>query len=173
MLKRTDKEKVVEQLTEDFRKAKSIVFTDFKGVKVNEAKVLRTKLRDSKVVYGVYKKTLIQIALNNAKIKGNIKDYKGPVGLAVSYEDEVTPAKVIYEYTRESGKLNIVSGVLEDKYLEKKEIVALAKLPSKEELIAKVVGSIKAPISNFVGVLSNVPRQLIYTLNSIKETKID
>ena len=171
MLRRKDKEQIVKKITDEFKQAKSVVFTDYKGLSANEVTELRKKLRAEDVSYQVVKKSLIQIALNNLKVTADIKNYEGPVAVAVSEKDEVMPAKLVAETAKKNENLKMVGGVLENKFLDEAEIKALSLLPGKDELIAKAVGSISAPVRNFVGVLGGVTRQLVYVLKAIEEKK--
>ncbi|MBU2025776.1 MAG: 50S ribosomal protein L10 [Patescibacteria group bacterium] len=171
MLRRKDKEKIVQNLTDSLEQAKSVVFSDYTGMSANEIKDLRRALKKNKVQYGVFKKTLIQLALDKIRIKANIRDYQGPVSLAISKDDEIAPAKIIDNAAKANENLKMIGGILENKYLGEEEIIALAKLPEKDQLIAKAIGSIKAPISNFVSVLTNTSRQLVLVLKAIQEKK--
>ena len=173
MLKRKDKEKIVKRLEDELKKVKLVVFTDYKGVTASSINELRKELFKEDASYEVLKKNLIQIALDNAKVKADVKSYKRPLALAISSSDEVAPAKIIASFSKkqEEDVLKMIGGVLEGKYLSEEEINALAELPGKEELIAKAVGSIKAPINNLAGVLSGVTRQLVYVLKATAEKK--
>lgn len=173
MLKRKDKEKIVERLSTELEKAKLVVFADYKGVPSSSINALRKELRKENIKYEVLKKNLVQIALDNIKIKVDIGKHKGPLALAVSNDDEVLPAKIIRSFAQKEKEdvLKMVGGILEKEYLSEEAINALSKLPGKEELIAKAVGSIKAPLSNFVGVLGGTVRQLIYVLKAVGDKK--
>jgi len=171
MLRRQDKEKIVGSLTEKVQGAKSIIFADYRGMTANEVRLLRKEMIAKGIDYGVYKKTLVRIALKNIEVEAKMGDYKGPIALAISNEDEVAPAKIIQKFARGKETLKIVGGVLQSKILSEVEAKNLARLPDKPELIARVVGSIGAPLNNFVGVLAGNIRQLMYVLNAVKETK--
>lgn len=171
MLRRKDKEKIVESLTEKVKGAKSIIFADYRGMTANEVRGLRREMIAKGLDYGVYKKTLVTIALKNIEVEAKMGDYKGPVALAISNEDEVAPAKVIQAFAKGKENLKIVGGVLQGKVLSEASARNLARLPEKPELIAKVVGSISAPLNNFVGVLAGNIRQIVYVLNAVKEAK--
>lgn len=171
MLKRKEKESVVEGLLESLKNAKSVVFADYKGLSAEDVTVLRKKLLAEKTTYGVYKKSLVQIALNKLKITADVKTNKGPLALAVSPEDEILPAKSVYEFAKKNENLKITGGILEGRFLSAEEMEGLAQLPGKEALIARAVGSIKAPISNFVGVLNGTLRGLVVVLKAVGEKK--
>jgi large subunit ribosomal protein L10 len=169
MLTRKDKELTVKRVTDALKRAKSVVFTDYKGLTANEVRDLRKKLQNEQASYEIIKKSLVQLALNNSEIKGDVKSRKGPLALSISEQDEIAPARIIASFAKEKENLEIVGGVLENKYLSDKEMLALAKLPGKEGLIAQVVGSLKAPSSNLVGVLKGSLRQFIYILKAIEK----
>jgi large subunit ribosomal protein L10 len=171
MLRRKDKEKIVKELTENFKDSKSVIFANYKGVSVNDINDIRKKLRENEISYGVFKKSLIKIALKNAKIEGEMPENQAPIALAISKQDEVLPAKLLEELAKDFEALDLEGGILEKRCITKAEVKDLAKIPGREELIAKALGSIKAPISNFVGVLSGVPRQLVTVLKAIEEKK--
>ena len=172
MLKRKDKELVVKKTAQDLAGAKSVVLTNYKGLTANKMRELRRKLQAEGASYEVLKKSLVQIAFDEVKIDADIKSRKGPLALAISKEDEIIPAKIVASFAKENESLKIVGGVLENNYLSKEEMIALAKLTSKEELIAQAIGSIKAPINNFAGVLGGIIRQLVYVLKAVEEQKV-
>jgi len=169
---RIQKEKIVSDLTENLKKAKSLVFVNFNKLKVKEVEQLRKKCRKENVGYMVAKKTLMNIAFKNAGIKEvDVKNFTQETAVVLGYGDEVAPAKVIADFSKEHEALYAFGGVLEGKLVDREMILTLAKLPTRDELLAKVVGSIKAPVSGFVNVLAGNLRNLVYVLNAIKDTK--
>ena len=171
MLRKKDKEKIVEALTEKIKDAKSIIFADYRGMTANQVRSLRKEMIAKEVEYGVYKKTLVRIALKNIDIEADMGAYKGPIALAFSKNDEVVPAKVLAAFGKGKETLKIVGGVLQKQVLDQPAAIRLSRLPDKQELIGKVVGTMAAPLSSFVGVLSANIRQLAYVLNAVKEAK--
>lgn len=169
---RKEKEKIVKELVEDLNKTKSLILTDYQGLSVLDIQDLRNKIQGKEGDYKVVKNTLLKKALEKSELK-NLKteELSGPVALGFSFSDEVAAAKEIYTFAKSKELPRILGGILEGKYLDDKETLALAKLPSKEELLAKVVGSINAPISGFVNVLAGSLRGLVSVLNNIKEAK--
>jgi len=143
------------------------------GVKDNES--LRDQLRQENGEYYVAKKTLLGLALKNQGVDGlDTKSLGGKIAAVFSYGDEVAAAKVLDKFRQDkekSNKLNFIAGILEGKLLTKEEIEALAKLPSKQELYAKLVGSLNAPVSGFVNALAGNLRNLVYVLKAIEEKK--
>lgn len=169
---RQQKEEIVAGLKERLTRTKSIVFGDYFGLSVGEVEVLRNKLRENGGEFVVTKKTLFNVALKDSDIEGvNAKELPGGLGIAFGYEDEIAPAKVLAEFSKEFEALTMNGGVLEGKFIANEQVVALAKLPSRDELIAKVVGSIKSPINGFVGVMKGNLRNIVGVLNAIQEKK--
>ena len=166
------KEEIVAELTDKLNQAKSVVLTNYQGLTVGEVQELRQQMKEQAVDYHVVKNTLFNVSWEKSDLKDvKLKKQDGPVAVALGYEDEVAPAKLCWEYAKEHKSLELSSGVLENKLLTKEEVESLAKLPSKDELIAKTVGTIKAPLSGFVNVLAGNLRGLVGVLNAIKEEK--
>ena len=138
---------------------------------VPEIGELRGKLREKNARMQVLKKTLIKIALKNVDVNVDPDELDGQVAIVYGGEDEIFSPKTLYEYSKDNEKLEILAGILDGKLIGADEVKNLAKLPSKEELLAKVVGSVKAPVSGFVNVLSGNLRNLVFALNAIKESK--
>lgn len=169
---RGQKKKIVEELTDKFSKMKSLVFLRYEGLKVKDIEDFRKKCKESGVEYAVVKKTLMDLALRNANLDVDTKEIEGNFGIVIGLNNEVAPAKTAYEYTKEYEKAEIAGGVLWGKIADSAMILQLAKLPSKNELLAKLVGSINAPVSRFVNVIAGNLRGLVQVINSIKENKI-
>ena len=168
---REQKEKLIEGLTEKFEKAKSAVLFDYKGLKVKETEDLRKILRDKSAEVIVAKNTLVKIALSKTGIKVREDLLDKPLAIAFSYEDEVTPVKEIDLFAKSHEALEILGGIIEKAYIDEDAVGRLAKLPSREELYAKMVGSVAAPLSGMVNVLAGNIRGLVNVLNAYKETK--
>ncbi len=171
MLTREKKEEIVKRLTEELKNSKVVVFTDYRGIKANDINKLKKDLKKEGTNLQVIKKNLIELSLQNAKINVSVKDMEGQMAIVVSEEDEVSPAKILTKFAKENENLKILGGILGEKELSEKDVKALAKLLSKEELRAKIVGSLKSPISGFVNTLSGNLRGLINVLKAIEEKK--
>ena len=171
MLTKDQKIELVKKITEKISDSKSLVVCDYKGLTVAEINELRDSLRKEGAQMQVIKKTLLQIALKEVGIEMDVRGAEGQIAIIYSSKDEIVSPKLTHEFSKDHENLKILKGVLEDKELTDKEVVALAKLPSREELLAKVVGSIKAPVSGLVNVLGGNLRGLVAVLNSIKESK--
>lgn len=167
-LTKVQKQKVVKELTEKIEKQKSIVFFNFAGLKVKDISALRKKMKADGSELKVAKKTLLALALKKAGLDFDIKILKGEVGLAFGFKDELTPAKLCYQFSQEKPNLKILAGFFERKPRDASEIIALAQIPSRKELLAKLLGSVSAPISNFVYSLQYNLKGLIYVLAKAK-----
>ena len=170
MLTRNQKHELVKELIEKIKAAKSVVFVDFKGLKVKDATILKRSLRAAGVEYVVVRKTLIDIALKNAGIEGaNIAKVEGQVAVSLSNLDEVAAAKIIDTFAKTNENVKMLGGVLGTQLMNAAEVKALAKVPSKEQLLGQLVGTLNAPISGFVNVLAGNLRGLVQVLNAISE----
>ena len=168
---RQQKEQALKDLIDKLKKAKSLVFVNFSDLKVKEIEELRKNCRVENVGYLVAKKTLMKRAFKDAGLDIDPKSFDKEVATVFGFEDEVAPARIIQEFAKEHEALVAFGGVLESKFVDQAKVVELSKLPSKDELLAKVVGSIKAPVSGFVNVLAGNLRNLVYVLNAVKESK--
>lgn len=167
------KGEIMRDLTARIKKSKSIVFAGFNALGVKDNEVLRAQLRAENGEYYVAKKTLLGRALKEQGIENlDTKSLDGKLAVIFSYEDEVAPAKVVDAFRKDKeDKIFFLGGILEGKLLSKTEVEALAKLPSKHELHARLVGTLNAPISGFVNVLAGSIRNLVNVLKAIEEKK--
>ena len=170
------KQAVVAQLKEQLESAKGVVLTSYKGLTVAQDTELRRELREAGVSYHVVKNTMLRIAAKEAGIEGIEEHLEGTTAFAFSTEDAVAPAKVICGFIKknkleDAEVLTVKVGMVEGKVIGVDEVKALAALPSREELIAKLLGSMNAPISNTVNVLQGVSRNAVYVLDAIRSQK--
>ena len=170
---REQKKEILKNLEDKITRAKSIVFASFNGLEAEENNRLRQKLKSEQSEYFVAKKTLFNLALKDKKISGlDVKKFEGKIAAIFGYEDEVAPAKTIYDFKKKNeNKIDFVGGILENRFLSEEKVTALAKLPNKTELYAKMIGSLNAPISGFVNALAGNLKNMVYVLNAIKEKK--
>jgi len=171
MLRKDQKEIIVKNLTEEFKNSKATVFTDYRGLKASEMNALKKELKKEGTNLGVIKKSLIALSLKNAKMGVDVKDMNGQLAVTVSKDDEVISAKILSKFSESNENLKILGGTLGNKSMTVDEILDLAKLPGKEELLAKIVGSLNAPMSGFVNVLNGNTRSLVNVLKAIGESK--
>lgn len=165
------KKLVVEEIKQKIQGAKSVVFVKFQGLTVAQDTELRREFRKNNVEYKVLKNTLVRRAFNELGVTDFDEDLNGPTSVAFG-ADETGAAKVIAEAVKKyEKKVEIKSAYVDGGKIDVAGVNALASMPSKEELIAKMLGSLQAPISNFVGVLSAMPRSLVIALNAIAEKK--
>ncbi|MBQ9103714.1 MAG: 50S ribosomal protein L10 [Clostridia bacterium] len=165
------KKVVVEEIKQKIQDAKSVVLVKFNGLTVAQDTELRREFSKNNVEYKVLKNTLIRRAFNDLGITDFDEDLNGPTSVAFG-SDETGAAKVIVEAAKKyENKVAVKCAFVEGGKVDEKGVQALAAMPSKEELIAKMLGSLQAPISNFVGVLSAMPRSLVIALNAVAEKK--
>ena len=166
-----DKKQFVEQLRERFERTKVVILTDYKGLDVATMTELRSVLRAANVEYQVIKNTMLRRAAEGTGVEG-IKDaFKGPSAIALSYDDPVAPAKILTDFAKKNDKLEIRVGVLNGKVMDLAGIKALSSLPSREELLAKLLSAMSGVPRSLVTALSDVPRRMVNVLQAIKEQK--
>lgn len=155
------------------KEAKSIVFASYNALGVKESEELRNQLRKEQGEMIVAKKTLLNRALKSAEIEGaDAKNFDGQVAVLFSNTDEVAAAKLLKEFRKANkDKVDFAGGILEGKFINKASVIALADLPSKHELLARLVGTINAPVSGFVNVLAGNLRGLLNVVTAIKDSK--
>lgn len=170
-LTREKKETIVKELESRIDRQKSIVFMDFKGIKVKDLSGLRNRLKDQNSEMKVSKKNLINIALKNKDIQFDPKDLSGEVAVIFGYEDEVSSSKAVYQFTKDTKMGKILGGFVDKQFYGENDMIKLAELPPKDQLIGRFMGTINAPVSNFVGVLGGNMRQLVTVISAIKDKK--
>ncbi len=168
---RKQKEKTVKELKKKMKDQTTMLIVDFSGLKVDESLQLRRKLREVDGEFKVAKKTLIQIALDENDLDKNIKELEGEIGLIFGFKDKILPAKTIYNFTKESDHLKILGGFFDNQFENKEKFIELAQLPSKEELLGRLVGSVSSPLTGLVRSLEYNIKGLVFALNAIKENK--
>ncbi len=168
---RKEKEELVSEIADKLSNMKAAVFTSVSGYTMEDANGLRQKGAENGVEILITKKSLLLLALEKNGFKVNRDEFEGSILSTFGYDDEVSAAKIISEFSKGRDEIKVVGGVLEGQLVGADAIKQLATLPSREELLAKVVGSINAPVSGFVNVLAGNLRNLVYVLNSIKEAK--
>lgn len=165
------KKEILDGLVEKFSQSKTVVFADYRGLDVAGMSELRKQLRESGSECKVAKKTLIELAAKENKIDGlNQEIIPGPVAATFSYEDELAGIKILFKFAKGNNNLKLLGGVFNGKVVSAEEVDKLAQIPSKEELIAKMMGSMNAPAGNFVGLLGNVLGSFVRVVNAYKDT---
>ena len=170
-MKLEQKKQIVEGLREKFSRSKVFIITDYKGLDVQKMSALRRKLREDGIECRVVKNTLLIRASEGTDVE-LVKDaFKGPNAVVLGYDDPVSPAKLLTQFAKENEKLEIKAGLLNGRVLAPADIKALAALPSREQLLSKLLSVMVAVPTNFVNVLSGVPRNLVNVLGAIKDKK--
>ena len=171
-MNRDNKQELVTEMHERLARAKAVFLADFRGMDVGKATTLRNELRSASVEYRVFKNTLLERASQGTDMECLSPYLTGPTAIAISYDDPVSAAKVLSKFAKDpQGKFVLKVGVLSGKLLDVKQIQALAELPSREVLLAKMLGSMQAPATNFVGVLAALPGSLVRALDAIRAQK--
>ena len=166
-----EKKKIVDDLSARLSKSSIVILADYKGLDVATINSLRRKLRDGNIEFKVVKNSLLARASEETDVN-LIKDYfKGPSAVALGYDDPVAPAKILSEFAKDHEALEIKVGVLDGKVLELNQIKALSVLPSREELLAKLLATLNAVPASFVRTLNEIPKKLLYVLLAVKEQK--
>ena len=146
-----NKKVIVANLKEKFEKAQSAVLVDFRGLTVAEDTALRNELRKAGVEYAVIKNSMISLAVKETAYGAQMEELlKGPTAVAFGYEDMIAPAKIITEFAKKAKKLEVKGGMCDGSFLDAAGVNALAALPSKEVLIARLMGSMMSAVSGFV-----------------------
>jgi large subunit ribosomal protein L10 len=172
MITKEKKKAVLQDLTDRFSKAKSMVFIGFQGMTVKDNTKLRNKFREEGIEYTVAKKTLIKKGLESIKTEGTENfSPEGPIAVAVGYDDEIAPARIAKEFGKTNDKVKILGGVMNSEVMSADAMKQIASLPSKDQLRAQVIATINAPVSGFVNVLAGNVRSLMNVLNAIAEEK--
>lgn len=165
------KTNTISQLVDQLSTARSVVISQFTQLGVNDDQRLRSEMHQNNVNYAVVKKTLLARALAEAKLdSADLSNVNGNVSVAVS-DDEVLAAKVVHSFSKDQDTYSIVAGYLEGTLVNGSKVIELASLPGKQELIGMLLSRMNAPVSNFVGALGGVSRNLVYVLQAIKEKK--
>ena len=170
-MNKAEKAAIVEQLKAKADQACVAVVTDFQGLKVEQMTDLRVKLRAGNVDFQVVKNTLARIAFKDGPHDVLADKFKDCCAIAFGNDDPVVVAKTLADFAKATKKFEIRYGSLEGKFLDDAELSALAKLPGKEELLAKTLGTMNAVPTNFVGLFANILRGMLYALTAIKDQK--
>ena len=162
---------IIDELHDKFLRSKVGILSDYRGLNVQQITDLRNKLRDVSVEFKVIKNTLARRASKDTQFESIIDRFVGPTSIVISYDDIAAPAKVLIPFAKREPKLKITAGIIEGKAVSPEEIVTLAELPSREELLSRVLCGFQAPLTNLVGVLQGILRKFLYTLKALEEKK--
>ena len=168
---RPEKVTQVEGLEARLKKATTVILTDFRGLTVGEITQLRGKLREAGAEYRVVKNRLLGIAGKSTGVESFGTMLEGPTAAAFTSGDPVAIAKIIQDFSRQSRKLGIKGSIVSGHIYDEARTRTLADLPGRQELLARAVGSIAAPLSGLAGVLSALPRNLVYALDQVRQER--
>ena len=165
------KEPVVKEIREKLAASTGAVITDYRGLNVAEVTELRRKLREAGVDYKVLKNTLTRIAAAEIGLQGLNPYLEGPTAIAFGAEDAIVPAKIIAEFAKTHKNLEIKAGIIDGRVIDVDGVKALADLPSREVLLANLLGGMQSPMYGFVGSLQGVLRKFVYALDAVRQQK--
>ncbi len=168
---RPEKVAEVEALEQRLRSASVVILTDYRGLTVSEISALRSRLRDASLEFRVAKNTLLNRAAEQAGFSGLATFLSGPTAVVFGRDDPGTPARVLQEFIRQYRKLEIKGGVVEGQSLGAAEVQTLASLPTRVELLGRVVGAIQGPLRGLVSVLSAPQRALVTALDALRKQR--
>lgn len=171
MLNISQKKELVARLATQLADAQISILVDYKGLDVQKITALRQKLRDADIQMEVVKNTLLNLASQDTDAAVMKGFFKGPSAIIISTSDPVAPAKILADFAKDNEKLEIKAAAFGGKLLTAEQIKELAKMPSREELLGKLVYTLNAVPTSFVNVLAGVPRGFVNVLNGIKDQK--
>ena len=153
------KQPIVQEISEQIKDAQSVVVVDYRGLTVAEDTQLRKQLREAGVAYKVYKNTLVNFAIKGTDFESLSDVLEGPNAFAISTTDATAPARVIAKFAKTAPALEIKAGVVEGTFYDADGMKAIATIPSREELLSKLLGSMQSPITNFARVINQIAEQ--------------
>ena len=153
------KQPVVQAIAEDVKGAESVVLVDYRGLTVAQDTAMRKELREAGVIYKVCKNTMMRRAFEGTEFAGLDEYLEGPSAIAISKDDATAPARIICKFANEAKALEVKAGVVEGTVYDANGIVELSKVPSREELLSKLLGSLQSPITNLARVLNQIAEQ--------------
>jgi large subunit ribosomal protein L10 len=165
------KKQAVEKIRNKMQDAGVMILADYRGLNVSEVNQLRTELREAGIEYKVVKNTLTRIAAHELGLNDLDPHLEGPTAIAFSADDPARPAKILSNFAKAHKALELKAGVLEGKVIGLEGVKALADLPPREVLLARVLGGMQAPLYGLVTVLSGPMRSLVYTLDAVRAQK--
>lgn len=167
------KVETVEELTDLLEKAQGLYLADFTGLNVKDVNELRSNFRGQNAVYRVYKNSLLEHACKKAGFEDLIPHLEGPTALALSFDDPVTPVRLIADFVKgkDTETPVIKAGLLEKNYVDAKTIKSLRNIPPREVLIAQILATMQAPVANFVIILNEIVRSFLAVLHAVSEKK--
>ncbi len=170
-MRKEEKVRVVSELQDKFQRAKGIVFTDYRGLNVEEITGLRNDLRSAELEYRVVKNSLARRAAEGTPVDSAKDIFSGPVGLAIGYDDPLLLVKKILEFSKANEKLEIKGGLVEGGVCSVEQLKAISALPPREVQLAMLIGAMQSPLSKFAGLLNATVTRFAYALEALKEKR--
>lgn len=150
------KKPIVDEIASNIADAQSVVVVDYCGLTVEEDTRLRRELRENDVIYKVYKNTMMNFAFKGTDCESLCQHLEGPNAIAISKTDATAPARILAKFAKDAKALEIKAGIVEGTYYDAAGMEAVSKIPSRDELLGKLLGSIQSPIANFARVISQI-----------------
>ncbi|MCX6736833.1 MAG: 50S ribosomal protein L10 [Candidatus Parcubacteria bacterium] len=172
MLTKKQKTDIVKDLSQELDGAKGIYFLGFHGLTMNHLNALKPKLKESQTKVQVVKKTLANLALSQKDFNmKDVRNFNGSLFMLISKGDILAAAKTLWAFAARNDKVSVLGGVIDNKFITKEEVITLAKLPTREILLGRVVGGISSPLRNFVWIWQSQINKMVYVLEAIKTKK--
>ena len=165
-MNRREKEQIISDLHQQVERFKAVVLTNYRGLNVEQMNQLRQRLREEKISFNVVKNTLMKIASKGTDLEKLSEYFEGPTAVAVSYGDPILLAKILSDFQKTQPLLEIKAGVIEGRMTPPEEVKALASMPSREVLLAQILGGIQTPGIELAGVLLGVLQQVVNAIQA-------
>ncbi len=150
------KQPIVNEIAETVKDAESVILVQYSGVTVETDTQLRKEMREAGITYKVYKNTMMNFAFKDTDCEPLTQHLQGPNAIAVSKDDATAPARIISKYEKAAPNMKMIAGIVEGQYYDEKSVAALAAIPSREELLGRLLGSMQSPIANLARVLKQI-----------------
>ncbi len=170
-LSRQEKKQLVESYEQGLAKAPHVLLVDFKGITVTQDSELRRRIREAGGHYAVVKNRLVLQVIDGGALEGLKEQFQGPTAVAFCNEDPVALAKAVTEFAKEVPAIEVKGGLVEGHTVAAEEVLEIAQLPSREELLTKLVFVLQSPITSFVRTLAALPRQFVLVLDQVRQQK--
>jgi large subunit ribosomal protein L10 len=150
------KQPIIQEISDNVKDAASVVVVDYRGLTVTQDTQLRRDLREAEIVYKVYKNTMMNFAFKDTEFEALTEVLEGPSAIAISKTDATAPARIIAKFAKTAPALEIKAGVVEGTYYDAEGMKAISEIPSREELLSRLLGSMQSPITNFARVIKQI-----------------
>jgi large subunit ribosomal protein L10 len=171
MANKAVKAQTIDEIKDEICRSSVAIVTDYRGLTVEEITTLRRSLQETEAEYTVVKNTLAILAVKDTEFEPLTEFFKGPTALVLGRQDQVAPAKTLTQFMKKAKKVTIKGGVLNGQSLSEDQVKQLADLPSKEELLAQIMGSINAPATGIASCVHNLMRNLVVCVDEVRKQK--